>query len=162
MEDENSHVDTNKLVNLGILEIQKYLRNRYPFLMIDKVEEVVPGKSARGYKNLTMNEWYFQGHFPGNPMMPGALQLEAIFNMAAMALHTIKGNEDSTSYIARVSNVYFISHAFPGDRLCIETEILSWKRGVGTGKGQISVDGKIICKAEYTIVLQELFIKRGK
>jgi 3-hydroxyacyl-[acyl-carrier-protein] dehydratase len=149
----------NKLVNLDILEIQKYLRNRYPFLMIDYVEEVIPGKSAKGYKNLTINEWYFQGHFPGCPMMPGVLQLEAIFNMAAMALHTIKGNENVTSYIARVRNVYFLQHAVPGDRLDIETEIITFKRGLGTGRGQISVNGKIVCKAEYTLVLAAELIK---
>jgi 3-hydroxyacyl-[acyl-carrier-protein] dehydratase len=153
---------SGKLVNLDILEIQKYLRNRYPFLMIDKVEEVIPGKSAKGYKNLTVNEWYFQGHFPGHPIMPGALQLEALFNMAAMALHTIQGNENAMSYVARVSDAFFLGHASPGDRLDIEIEIVSWKRGLGRVKGLISIDGKVVCKAEYTIVLAESLPKMEK
>ena len=74
--------------SLNSIELQEYQPNRYPFLMIDVVEWVVPGKSARGYKNLTMNEWYFPMHFPGHPNMPGALQLEALAQMLTVAVTT--------------------------------------------------------------------------
>jgi 3-hydroxyacyl-[acyl-carrier-protein] dehydratase len=144
-----------QLTNLTLDKIYKYLRNRRPFLIIDFVDEVVPGKSARGYKNLFINEWYFKGHFPGKPMLPGVLQLEAMFNMSAMAIHTIKGNEDAMSYIARINTVYFKSHVLPGDRMDISTEILSYKRGVGVATGVIAVNKKIVCEANYVIVVKD-------
>ena len=77
--------------SLNGIELQKYQPNRYPFLMIDYVTEVIPGKSAKGYKNLTNNEWYFPHHFEGHPNMPGALQLEAMAQMLTVAITTLPG-----------------------------------------------------------------------
>jgi len=139
--------------------IQKYLRNRYPLLMIDYAESVCPGKSATAIKNITINEWFFECHFPGNPVMPGILQLEAIFQTGALSVHTLPGNEDKTTYIARVSNLAYFVHIRPGDVLRIDTVLDSWKRGIGKGRGVIYVKDKVACKAEYTLVIEDDIIK---
>ena len=87
--------------SLDCVTLQEYQPNRYPFLMIDHVDEVVPGESARGYKNLTLNDWFFPQHFPGNPNMPGALQLEALAQMLTVAITTLPGNKGKVTHAIR-------------------------------------------------------------
>lgn len=145
--------------SLDYKEIQKYLRNRYPLLMVDYAEVVCPGKSATAIKNLTINEWFFKCHFPGNPVMPGILQLEAIFQTAALAVHTLPENKDKTSYIARANNLAYFDHVRPGQILRIVTTLDSWKRGIGKGSGVIYVKDKIVCRATYTLVIEDDIIK---
>ena len=85
--------------SLNYIELQEYQQNRYPFLMIDHVDEVIPGKSARGYKNLTLNEWFFPVHFPGAPIMPGVLQVESLSQMLIIAITTLPGNKEEVARI---------------------------------------------------------------
>ena len=114
--------------SLNSLELQDYQQNRYPFLMIDFVDEVVPGKSAKGYKNLTSNEWYFPIHFPGAPNMPGVLQLEALAQMLTVAVTTLPGLKGSFTRAISYA-VKFRKEVLPGDKFVIETTITSWNRG---------------------------------
>lgn len=140
---------------LDSVELQEYQPNRYPFLMIDVVDWVVPGKSARGYKNLTINEWYFPQHFPGHPNMPGALQLEALAQMLTVAITTLPGLKGAVVHGLK-HTVRFRKEVLPGDRFEIETDVLSWSRGICRGKGIGRTNGEIACEAEMTITIPEM------
>lgn len=140
---------------LNSVELQEYQPNRYPFLMIDVVEEVIPGKSARGYKNLTLNEWYFPQHFPGAPNMPGALQLEALAQMLTVAITTLPGLKGKVTH-ALQHTVRFRKEVLPGDRLDIETTVISWSRGIAKGKGVGFTNGEIACEAEMLITIPDI------
>ncbi|MEG3618302.1 3-hydroxyacyl-ACP dehydratase FabZ [Magnetovibrio sp. PR-2] len=142
-------------MQLNSLELQEYQPNRYPFLMIDFVDEVVPGEYARGHKNLTMNEWYFPVHFPDGPNMPGALQLEALAQMLTVAITTLPGLKGKVTH-ALQHTVRFRREVLPGERLDIHTEVLSWKRGVCKGKGVAKVGDEIACEADMMITIPEI------
>lgn len=144
-----------KKFTLNCLELQEYQPNRYPFLMIDHVDEVVPGKYAIGHKNLTLNEWYFPVHFPGGPNMPGALQLEALAQMLTVAITTLPGLKGKVTH-ALQHTVRFKREILPGERLDIHTEVLSWKRGICKGKGIASVNGETACEADMMITIPEI------
>ena len=141
--------------SLNCVQLQDYQPNRYPFLMIDHVDWVVPGKSAKGYKNLTMNEWYFPVHFPGGPNMPGALQLEALAQMLTVAITTLPGMKGKVTH-ALQHIVRFRKEVVPGDKFEIETEVLSWKRGICKGKGVARTNGEVACEAEMLITIPEI------
>lgn len=143
------------LKNLNAFELQKYQPNRYPFLMIDHITEVIPGVSAKGYKNLTNNEWYFPQHFPGNPNMPGALQLEALAQMLTVAITTLPGMEGRVTH-AMQHLVRFRKEVVPGDKLEIETEVISWKRGICKGRGVGYTNGEVACEADMLITIPEI------
>lgn len=149
-------MQNNKVFSLDSLELQKYQPNRYPFLMIDYVTEVIPGVSAKGYKNLTNNEWYFPVHFPDGPNMPGALQLEALAQMLTVALSTMEGLEGCIVHGLK-HTVRFKREVKPGDRLDIETTILSWRRGVCIGKGIGMVNGEVACEADMMLSVPTIF-----
>ncbi len=137
-------------------QLQRFQPNRYPFLMIDRVTEVLPGKYAKGYKNLTNNEWYFPKHFPGNPNMPGCLQIEAMSQMLTVAITTVEGMEGKVAHGYKV-NATFHEEVKPGDRLDIDAQVLSFKRGLCKGKVTASVDGKVVCEIDNTIIIPEIF-----
>jgi 3-hydroxyacyl-[acyl-carrier-protein] dehydratase len=144
-----------KAFSLNSVELQEFQPNRYPFLMIDVVEEVVPGKSARGYKNLTLNEWYFPHHFPGAPNMPGALQLEALAQMLTVAITTLPGLKGKVTH-ALQHTVRFRKEVLPGDKFIIETSVLSWSRGIAKGKGIGITNGEIACEAQMLITIPDI------
>ena len=141
--------------SLNCLELQAYQPNRYPFLMIDHVDEVFPGKYARGYKNLTLNEWYFPVHFPDGPNMPGALQLEALAQMLTVAITTLPGLKGKVTH-ALQHTVRFKKEILPGKKFVIETEVLSWSRGICKGRGVATVDGEVACEADMLITIPEI------
>lgn len=141
--------------SLNCVQLQDYQPNRYPFLMIDYVEEVIPGKSAKGYKNLTANEWYFPVHFPGAPNMPGALQLEALAQMLTVAITTLPGLKGKVTH-ALEHRVRFRKEVFPGDKLIIETRVLSWSRGICKGAGSACVNSDVVCEADMLITIPEI------
>ena len=133
-----------KKFSLTSIELQEYQPNRYPFLMIDFVDEVLPGKYARGYKNMTMNEWFFPIHFPGGPNMPGALQLEALAQMLTVAITTLPGLKGKVTH-ALSHTVRFRKEVLPGEKFEIHTEVISWKRGICKG-----------CEADMLITIPEI------
>ena len=141
--------------SLNCVELQEYQPNRYPFLMIDHVELVVPGKSAKGFKNLTLNEWYFPKHFPGAPNMPGALQLEALAQMLTVAITTLPDLKGKVTH-ALSHTVRFRKEVLPGDRFEIETSVLSWSRGIAKGVGVGRTNGEVACEAEMLITIPDL------
>ena len=123
--------------------------------MIDVVENVVPGKSSAGFKNLTANDWFFKCHFPGDPNMPGLLQVEAIVQIAALAILTMEGNKGKVMYLTSANNMKFIKKIIPNSRLDIETQVRSFKRGLAICEGIGLVKKEIVCKAEFNLILPE-------
>ena len=145
----------NKKFSLNSVELQEYQPNRYPFLMIDYVDEVLPGKYARGYKNMTLNEWFFPVHFPGGPNMPGALQLEALAQMLTVAITTLPGLKGKVTH-ALSHTVRFKKEVLPGEKFEIKTEVISWKRGICKGKGFAYTNGELACEADMLITIPEI------
>jgi 3-hydroxyacyl-[acyl-carrier-protein] dehydratase len=141
--------------SLNSVELQDYQPNRYPFLMIDQVEYVEPGITARGFKNLTLNEWYFPQHFPGAPNMPGALQLESLAQMLTVAITTLPGLKGKVTH-AISHKVRFRKEVVPGDKFQIETFVDSWSRGVCRGRGVARTNGDVACEAEMVIVIPDM------
>ena len=139
---------------LDIKEIEKILPHRYPFLMIDRIEEIEPLKYAKGYKNLTYNEEFFQGHFPDEPVMPGVLQIEAIAQVGACAILYHDDYKGKTAYFLTVNNAKFRKKVVPGDKLVIETTMTHFNNGRGIGFGKAYVDGEVTCEAEVTFIVR--------
>jgi 3-hydroxyacyl-[acyl-carrier-protein] dehydratase len=149
-------IETLRLDKNGI---QEYQQNRYPYLMIDFAEEVLPGISAKGYKDLTKDDWFFKCHWPEDPNMPGMLQIEALVQMAALTVLSLPGNKGKIVYLTSANNIRLSKKVIAGDRLDIETKLLSWKRGMGNCTGTGSVNGEIACRADFTIVMPDEFNK---
>lgn len=147
-----------KILSFDGDELQKYEPNRYPFLFIDRVTECVPGKYAKGYKNLTNNEWFFPKHYPGHPIMPAAVQTEALSQMVTIAFTTMDGIDDINVEGANWK-AKFIKEIRPGDRLDIVAEVISYKRGVGKGAAKGYVDGELACEVEVTLVIPSVLDK---
>jgi 3-hydroxyacyl-[acyl-carrier-protein] dehydratase len=141
--------------SLNCVELQDFQPNRYPFLMIDHIDLVIPGKSARGFKNLTLNEWYFPKHFPGAPNMPGALQLEALAQMLTVAITTLPGLKGKVTH-ALSHTVRFRKEVLPGDKFEIETTVISWNRGIAKGTGIGRTNGEVACEAEMLLTIPDL------
>ena len=134
----------------NVLEL---LPHRYPFLMVDRLLEVEPGKKAVGIKLLTHNEEFFQGHFPGHPIMPGVLMIEAIAQVGACALRAQEAYRDKLAFLAGVDKIRFKGSAFPGDTLTIACELVALKGTIGKGKGSIQTGGKTICSGEFLFAI---------
>ena len=140
-------------------EILYYQKNRDPFLMIDIATEIVPGKKANGYKYLKKDEWFFKVHWPEDPNMPGALQVEALTQMGALTILTLDGNQGKLIYVVAADKVKYKKKIIPEDELYIETQLISWKRGIGIIKAESFVDNKPACSGIFTLVLTEEFQK---
>ena len=136
--------------------IQRIQKNRDPYLLIDHVEEVVPGVSARGYKDLGEDTWFFSVHWPGDPNMPGLLQIESLVQMAALTVLTLPDHKGEVVYLTEVSKARFSRKIVPGDRLQLDTELVSFRRGIGKCIGRGSVLGSKACHAEFGIVLSSV------
>ena len=135
---------------LSTVEIMDILPHRQPFLLIDTVEELEPGVRAVATKNVTFNEPYFAGHFPGNPVMPGVLIVEALAQTGAVAILSQPEWKGKTAYFAGIDKARFKQKVVPGDVLTLETEIIKIKGPIGIGKAVARVNGKLACSAELT------------
>ncbi|MBO5468447.1 MAG: 3-hydroxyacyl-ACP dehydratase FabZ [Lachnospiraceae bacterium] len=140
-------------MELDIKQIMEIIPHRQPFLLIDRVTEMVPGQSIKGYKNVSYNEPYFAGHFPQEPVMPGVLQLEALAQLGAVAVLSLEENKGKTAYFAGVNSAKFKQKVVPGDRLDLECEIIKTKGPLGVGAVTASVNGKVACKAEISFMI---------
>ena len=153
----DSHQQTQeaKPVSLGIEQILKMLPHRYPFLMIDRLEEIVADQSAVGIKNVTANEPFFQGHFPGKPIMPGVLIVEAMAQTAAVLVVNSIGKEveGSLVYFMSVENARFRRMVVPGDQLRVHVERIHKRGNVWKFKGEAKVGGVICAEATYTAMI---------
>lgn len=138
---------------LNIDEIQKILPHRPPFLLIDRIEELEPGKRAIGRKCVTMNEPFFQGHFPGKAVMPGVLILEALAQTGAVAMLSVEGNAGKIVYFGGMDKVKFKRQVVPGDILKLEVEIIKSKGSFGIGKAVAYVEDTVAAEAILTFVI---------
>ena len=134
-------------------EIMEIIPHRYPFLLIDTIEELEPGVRAVGKKCVSANEAYFAGHFPGNPVMPGVLIIEALAQVGAVAMLAQPEFQGKTAYFAGINNAKFRQKVVPGDVLRLETSIVKVKGPVGIGKATAYVDGKKAAEAELTFAI---------
>jgi 3-hydroxyacyl-[acyl-carrier-protein] dehydratase len=133
---------------LNSQEIQEIIPHRYPFLLVDKIVEMEVGHKAVGIKNVTINEPFFQGHFPGHPVMPGVLIVEALAQVGAVALLASEEYKGKLALFAGIDEVRFKQQVVPGDTLRLEVEILSVRRGIGKGKAVAYVGDKVACKGQ--------------
>ena len=136
-----------------INEIMAVLPHRYPFLLIDRVEEVIPGEKVVAIKNVTINEPFFQGHFPGHPVMPGVLIVEAMAQAGAFAVLSQEEFKGKLAFLGAVDKAKFRRQVVPGDELRLEVEIINLKRNAGIGKGTAYVGDKKACEAEITFII---------
>ena len=143
-------------MKLDIKGILEYQQNRYPYLLVDIVEEVIPGVSAKGYKNLSINDWFFDCHFPGDPNMPGMLQIEAMVQLSALTILTLEGNKGKVAYLTSASNLKWSRKVVPGDRFDMDTSVISFKRGIARCTGIGTVNGDLTCKADFTMILPHI------
>lgn len=134
-------------------QIMEIIPHRQPFLLIDTVEELEPGIRAVAKKCVSYNEPFFAGHFPGEPVMPGVLIVEALAQAGAVAILSVEENRGKTAYFAGMNSVKFKQKVLPGDVLELETEIIKQKGPIGVGKATAKVDGKVVCMAELTFAI---------
>ncbi len=142
---------------MDIQEIQRILPHRYPFLLVDRVVEVAPGQSLKAYKNVSINESFFQGHFPGHPVMPGVLMVEALAQAAALLAFKSRGVEGAgLVYLVGMDGVRFRRPVVPGDRLDLSITILRSKARIIKVRGEASVAGELACEAELIATLPDV------
>lgn len=134
-------------------EIKQIIPQREPFLMIDEVEEYVPGESAIAYKHVSEDEWYFKGHFPGNPIMPGVLITESLAQTGAIAILSLEENKGRNALFAGIDKMRFKKQVVPGDVLRLEVKIIKQKGPIGVGEALATCDGKIVAKGELTFAI---------
>ena len=141
---------------IEIEEIMELLPHRYPFLLIDRVTDYSLGESIKAYKNITINEPCFTGHFPGKPIFPGVLILEALAQAAGVLGFKTAGNNDELYLYAGIDNARFKLPVVPGDRLDFEVVLIKEKRGIWKFRGVASVDGKDACVAEFMCAMRKI------
>ena len=139
---------------LNQLEIQKMLPHRYPFLLIDRIVEIEPNVKAVGLKNVTINEPFFQGHFPRNPIMPGVLIIEAMGQVAGL-LAFLSGLKSKSVYFMSIEKAKFRKPVIPGDQLRLEIKVLKRRNNVWRFFGEAFVDDKLVSESEFTAMISE-------
>ena len=135
------------------IDIQKILPHRYPFLLVDRVTELEDGTRAVGIKNVTVNEPFFQGHFPQNPIMPGVLIVEALAQVGAVMLLSMPENRGKLGVFTGIDAMKFRRQVIPGDTLTLEAELLMYRHGMGKAKVSATVEGKIAAAGEISFAV---------
>ncbi len=134
-------------------EIKKIIPQREPFLMIDEVEQYVPGESCTAYKKVREEEYYFKGHFPGNPIMPGVLIVESLAQTGAVAILSMEENKGKNALFGGIDKLRFKKQVVPGNVLKLEVKIIKRKGPIGIGEAIATVDGKLAVKGELTFAI---------
>ena len=138
---------------IDINKIREIIPHRYPFLLLDRITYLEPGIKACGYKNVTTNEPFFQGHFPGNPIMPGVLIVEALAQLGCVAMLVKEEYKNMIGLFAGIDNVRFKKQVIPGDKLELYVELLKLKGPIGKFKAEAKVDGQLAAEAEILFAL---------
>lgn len=140
-------------MTLSAQEIQAIIPHRYPFLLVDRILELEPGARAVGLKNVTVNEPFFQGHFPGQPIMPGVLIVEALAQVGAVALLSLPQNRGRIVFFAGIDGFRFRKPVVPGDTLRLEVSLTKQRGPVGKGTARAQVEGVTVAEGELTFAL---------
>ena len=140
---------------IDINEIKKMLPHRYPFLLVDRVLEIEPEKRLIALKNVTVNENFFNGHFPAKPVMPGVLIIESMAQAAGLLMLSQEKHQGKIPYFTGIDNARFRRAIVPGDQIIIEIEVIRIKGNVGRAKGTAKVDGQLAAEAELMFILGE-------
>ena len=140
-------------MRLSTKEIMEIIPHRQPFLLVDVIEELLPGKRGIGRKCVTYNEPFFQGHFPNEPVMPGVLIVEALAQVGAVVILSCEEFKGKTAYFGSINHAKFKQKVVPGDVLTLEVEMMKQKGSIGGGKATAMVDGKIAVSAELTFAV---------
>lgn len=138
---------------LNVKEIMEIIPHRYPFLFVDGITELEPGKKAVGFKNVTMNEPFFQGHFPGEPVMPGVIMIEALAQVGAVAILSEEQFKGKLAFFGGIKSARFRKMVFPGDTLRLEVELTKRKGPIGIGKAIAYVGEDIAVEAELSFAV---------
>ena len=141
------------MVVLDSTQIQKIIPHRYPMLLIDRVDELEPGKKAVATRNVTIHEEVFNGHFPDNPVMPGVLIVEALAQTGAVALLSMPEFKGKTAYFGGIRQAKFRKVVRPGDTMRLEVTLDKIRNNIGTGMAEATIDGKKCCSAELTFMI---------
>ena len=134
-------------------EIEEIIPQRAPFLMLDRVEEYIPGESCIAYKDVKEDEYYFKGHFPGNPIMPGVLITESLAQAGAVAILSMEENKGKNALFGGIDKMKFKKMVIPGDTLKLEVKIIKRKGPIGVGEAIATVDEKVAAKGELTFAI---------
>jgi beta-hydroxyacyl-ACP dehydratase FabZ len=147
---------------LDVEQIRDVLPHRYPFLLVDRILELKPEKSARGYKNVTINEEFFEGHFPGHAVMPGVLVCEAMAQVGGVLLLSMTGNAGKLAYFGGMDRVRFRRPVLPGDTLVTDVELITTKGNIAKVRAVARVDNEVAAEGEFTFALVERDGRRKK
>ena len=138
---------------MSVEQIMEVLPHRYPMLLVDRILEMDPGKRCRGLKNVTINEAFFVGHYPGRPIMPGVLIVEAMAQAGGVVMLSQPENDGRVPLIGAIDDVRFKRPVVPGDQLISDVELLWFRKGIGRMRGVATVDGEVAATMEMTFVL---------
>ena len=148
-------MEQKETTSIGIERIKQILPHREPFLMVDRVDELVPGKTARCVKAVSGNEWYFQGHFDKKKVMPGVLIVEALAQAGGIAILTQENMRGKLAFLGKLTNARFFAPVLPGDLLELTSEITAINGMVGIGAGVARVAGKKVCSCEFVFAIKD-------
>ena len=149
-------MEESTLRDLKVPDIQQFQQNRYPVLFLDYVQEAIPGKSAKGHKNFTFNEWFFPAHFEDEPSVPGFIQIESMTQLFLMTFLTLPENKGKKTGFISVESAKFKRKIIPGERLDLEAELSSYQRGLAKGQCKGYVNGDLACSIELVIAIPDV------